>query len=197
MKSSIRKRTYSAIYKLLDMVSPINADCGELCGAICCTYADMAETEAMGIYLLPGEEKVFEGAHELMDWQTDLAENYDFPESWFGKIYFVRCKNPPCCLRSMRPIQCRTFPVLPYLTAQGELVLIHNDLDLPYNCPLISEDIRLSPPFLHATHTAWKHLAKDKLIHDLIEYDSSFRDESRINIVYKVKSRFYSSSSSS
>ena len=61
MKSSIRKRTYQAIYRLLDRVSPLDCDCGTLCGAACCTCVS-DETEgspALGIYLLPGEEKVF------------------------------------------------------------------------------------------------------------------------------------------
>ena len=38
MKSSIKKNTFKAIYRLLDKVSPVNGDCGLLCGSICCTY---------------------------------------------------------------------------------------------------------------------------------------------------------------
>ena len=37
MKSTIRKNTYKAIYRLLDRVSPVDYDCGTLCGAACCT----------------------------------------------------------------------------------------------------------------------------------------------------------------
>ena len=61
MKSSIRKRTYQAIYRLLDRVSPLDCDCGTLCGAVCCTCAsnETEDNPALGIYLLPGEEKVF------------------------------------------------------------------------------------------------------------------------------------------
>ena len=36
MKSTITKTTYQAIYRLLDRVSPVDFDCGILCGAACC-----------------------------------------------------------------------------------------------------------------------------------------------------------------
>ena len=65
MKSTIRKNTYKAIYRLLNRVSPLPTDCGELCAAACCccggdgTDADSLDFD-MGIYLLPGEEKLFD-----------------------------------------------------------------------------------------------------------------------------------------
>ena len=40
MKSTIKKSTYKAIYRLLDTVSPVDYDCGLLCGAVCCTYGE-------------------------------------------------------------------------------------------------------------------------------------------------------------
>ena len=36
MKSTIKKRTWKAIYRLLDRVSPLPYDCGALCNAACC-----------------------------------------------------------------------------------------------------------------------------------------------------------------
>ena len=52
-KNIIPKKTYRAIYRLLDSVSPADFDCGQLCGAVCC----LSESDDMGIYLLPGEER--------------------------------------------------------------------------------------------------------------------------------------------
>ena len=187
MKSRIRKSEYREIYQLLDKVSPLSRDCGELCGAICCgtgeyKYEDpdpesAGETPEMGIYLLPGEEKLHSKKDDWLDWSEERAEDYAFPDSWKGKVYFVRCKNPPHCPREKRPMQCRTFPLAPHFTEDGRLVMILNDLDLPYHCPLIEERIPLNADFMEATFRCWERLIKDPLIRDLIQMDSSERLE--------------------
>ena len=90
MKSTITKTTYQAIYRLLDRVSPVDFDCGILCGAACC-LCDYAPEEIeyhaegdenadryMGLMLLPGEEKVFdESDDDWIEWGSLLAEEYD------------------------------------------------------------------------------------------------------------------------
>ena len=124
----IRENTYRAIYRLLDSVSPADFDCGQLCGAVCC----LSESDDMGIYLLPGEEAVFEDGRDWLEWSTQNAEECGFPESWEGPVFFIKCKTPPYCVRDKRPIQCRTFPLMPYLTEVGELQMLYNDNELPY-----------------------------------------------------------------
>ena len=141
MKSTIRKSTYKAIYRLLDRVSPVPFDCGELCGCACC----LPEGDDLGIYLLPGEEKIFTGCEEWLTWNYDDAEDYEFPDSWHGKVPFICCNTPPVCDRSMRPIQCRTYPVAPHLmtgddSSEEKLILILSDIDAPYICPLIEKN---------------------------------------------------------
>lgn len=177
MKSTIRKKTYQAIYRLLDRVSPISTDCGQLCGAACCSCGGDGSSEEsldydMGIYLLPGEEKLYNMEEDWLKWSIEYAEDYDFPDSWFGKIYFIRCKTPPHCPREMRPLQCRFFPLTPYLTKKDELKLILSPVELPYTCPLIADKIKLEKGFIRATYTVWKHLIRDPLIYDLVEMDS-------------------------
>lgn len=191
MKSTIRKTTYKAIYRLLDRVSPVPFDCGELCGCACC----LPEGDDLGIYLLPGEEKIFTGCEKWLTWNYDDAEDYEFPDSWHGKIPFICCNTPPVCDRSMRPIQCRTYPVAPHLLSgddisEEKLILILSDIDAPYICPLIEansvsvygsdddggDDLMLDERFLKATYTVWKHLIKDPLIRDLVKLDSDERE---------------------
>jgi hypothetical protein len=75
MKSTIRKSTYKAIYRLLDRVSPIDTDCGLLCGAACCTPEKDPDAEDVGIYLLPGEEKIHSKDDDWLEWTEDRAEN--------------------------------------------------------------------------------------------------------------------------
>ncbi|MGN0711834.1 MAG: hypothetical protein ACI4LO_08735 [Anaerovoracaceae bacterium] len=189
MKSTIKKKTFKAIYRLLDKVSPLESDCGKLCGAACCTCGGDSQDEEgldyeLGIYLLPGEEKLFNMKEDWLKWSAEYAEDYDFPDSWFGKVYFVRCKTPPVCPREKRPLQCRFFPLAPHLNQDGDLNMILSTSELPYTCPLISEKMELTSQFIKATYTVWKRLIKDPLIYDLVEMDSRQRDE--MNTEYEI-----------
>ena len=174
IKGATRRRTYKAIYRLLDRVSPVPFDCGTICGAACCNaaYTD----EDMGIMLLPGEEKIHDRHADWLSWDVLSTDEYELPGSWHGKIFFVKCKTPPHCPRHLRPIQCRSFPLLPHLDEDGTLQLIYNDYDLPYACPMIEDEIELDERFVKATYTAWKHLIRDPLIYDMVWGDSRARD---------------------
>lgn len=182
MKSSIKKDTFKAIYRLLDRVSPINGDCGKLCGTSCCTCQD----PDMGIYLLPGEEKIFTRNEDWLSWNWCMAEDYEFPESWHGKVYFLQCLSAPFCDRKNRPLQCRTFPLAPHIDEDGRLCMIYHSGELPYECPLTSGDVPLNEDFIKATYTAWAHLIRDPLIYDLVELDSEYRieDGEPVTILY-------------
>jgi len=182
MKSTIRKREFQAMYRLLDLVSPINGDCGALCGAACCDCEKLHEAEIIketeyGMYLLPGEEKIFSRKEDWLTWYVDDVEKYDFPASWRGMVYFVKCNTPPHCVRKMRPIQCRTFPLAPHITADGVFHLVWNNEMLPYRCPLVAARIPLQKGFVQATFTVWKRLMTDPLIYDLVEMDTEYRGQ--------------------
>ena len=125
MKSIIKKRTWKAIYRLLDRVSPIERDCGLLCGAVCCTCGESGDE--LGIYLYPGEHKIHNKKDDWLEWTVEAAEDYDFPDSWTGPVYFVKCKTPPVCPRKKRPFQCRTYPLAPYISEDGILEMVYND----------------------------------------------------------------------
>lgn len=190
MKSTIRKSTYKAIYRLLDRVFPLSMDCGELCGAACCSCGDgraldgEEEDFELGIYLYPGEEKLFTRREKWLRWSVEEASDYEFPDSWRGKIYFINCTCAPHCPRQMRPLQCRFFPLTPHLTGDGRLNLILSPLELPYECPLIRDRLRLTPAFIRATYTVWTHLIRDPLIFDLVEFDSAQREEMGKELVF-------------
>jgi hypothetical protein len=180
MKTSVRKRTFAAAYRLLDRVSPVSGDCGRLCGNACCCAGEAdaaAQGFNLGIYLLPGEDKLFKKEDALFEWSVSKAEDGDFPDSWRGNVYFVRCKTPPLCQRDMRPLQCRFFPLAPHLLADGSLRLILFPMKhLPYDCPLISQRRPLSEAFIRASYTVCRRLIRDPLIRDLVAYDSNDRD---------------------
>ena len=173
LKSTITKATYEEIYRRWDEVTPAAFDCGKICGAACCHANDRnGPDERLGIYLLPGEEKQHDRHDGYFTWSWDDAADYDFPESWQGKVAFLDCNDPDHCHRKERPIQCRTFPLKPQLSGDGELTLIYDDTDLPYVCPLIEQEAELEEEFRRVTYENWEILVQDPLIRDLVLMDS-------------------------
>ena len=182
MKSKTKKSTYKAIYRLLNRVSPLPYDCGKLCDACCCKDTG----ENMGIYLYPGEDKLFTRKESWLKWESENAEDFDFPLSWKGKIYFVKCKGVTDCVREYRPLQCRFFPLSPHITKNNQLILIKFNQKLPYSCPLIEEKRPLDKDFIKATYTVIRRLIEDPLIYDLVLMDSRDRDKEELEIIYSI-----------
>lgn len=195
---------YKKIYAMLEKVSPIEGDCGKLCSASCCSIdgkfpealrdenyisesdpenGDEDSAEELGIYLMPGEENLHDKNDPWLEWSEEDAQSAGFPESWREKVYFVKCHGASQCKRELRPIQCRTFPVAPYLTEDEKLQLILYTDILPYKCPLVHGDFHLNEDFLSATFAAWSKLIEDQRIFDLVLEDSRFRDECENQIV--------------
>lgn len=191
MKSTITKETYLKIYQLLDTVSPVDYDCGELCESICCTCNDEhTKNKDMVIYLLPGEEELFfdnnnKNNNNWFDISKENTKYYEYPKSWNGDVFFIRCKTPPTCNRKLRPIQCRTFPLTPFINEDNKLQMIYEIDNSIYICPLIKEKIKLNQDFIEKTYYAWSLLIKDKLIYDLIKMDSEIikKEEMKYKII--------------
>ena len=141
----------------------------------------------LGMQLLPGEDKVHDKKDSWLKWDADDAEDLDYPDSWKGKVYFVKCGGPMSCKRRLRPIQCRTYPLMPYISG-NRLTLALNAYYVPYKCPLKDGDniIPLNSDFIRATYTVWKRLITDPLIYDLVKMDSDDFDfnGTEVKIVY-------------
>lgn len=146
------RNDYRAIYGLLATVNPVPYDCGTICGEACCQSGD----EDIGIFLLPGEEKI----RNLSEW-----ESYEKTDD----CYFVKCKGPKSCDRQNRPIQCRTFPLFPVLQPDGKFSVEANPIELPYGCPLIEAGAKLDSDFIEATAKAWEKLLDDPDVFELIK----------------------------
>lgn len=168
---------YLEIYTLLDPEPLSGIDCGTLCKTACC----QASGQDLGVYLLPGEEKIFTPADtDWLSWEIHDPQDYDFPPSWTQPVYYANCLKP--CLREKRPIQCRTFPLAPHLTADGDLQIIWETLELPYRCPLIEKKLSLNSSYVEGLQKAWSKLIKNPLIRDLIRWDSIQREKDRIQL---------------
>jgi hypothetical protein len=121
----MQKEQFIELYELLNEITPLLVDCGELCqGGACC------RTEAgQGVYLFPGEETLFSN--------TDY---WGKPTQIDDHTAIVCDGN---CPRDERPLFCRLFPLFPYLTADGELEIIFYS-PLAHICPLVKlEDFTL------------------------------------------------------
>ena len=180
IKGKTRKNTFRAIYRLLDRVSPLPFDCGSICGAACCQVDEAGD---LGMYFLPGEEKIHNPRDPWLIWHRHSTEEYLFPPSWQGDAIFVTCRGPAYCQRALRPLQCRTFPLKPiirpwqnqaaedilYQEEGCELALIYPADPLPYCCPLVESGAGLDETFIRTTYLVWKHLIRDPLIYDYIK----------------------------
>lgn len=70
MKKSIKR-----IYERLDKISPVDFDCGKLCGEVCCVYdKDKSDAEELVLYLLPGEELMYEDSPDFELYYMDSSE---------------------------------------------------------------------------------------------------------------------------
>ena len=178
------KKTIQKIYLRLDEVTPVDFDCGKLCGEVCCVYdADETHTEELVLYLLPGEELMYEDSPDFELYYMDSSE-IRYPHSWKDNIYLVKCKNPPRCDRSIRPIQCRTFPLVPHISKNGEFHLVLDETEFPYECPIIRDHIKLNEDFINVTYEIWKMLISNPLVYDLVDMDS--KDRERRTSEYKI-----------
>ena len=175
----IKKEMIEKIYEKLNQVSPLDYDCGKLCGQTCCVYDDEDySNEDLIIYLIPGEESMYESSETFELKHFDIKE-INYPYSWKEGVYTVKCLNPPNCEREIRPIQCRTFPLIPHIDKNNHFYLIFDESQYPYECPLIKENIDLNEDFIYETYKIWRLLLKNKLIYDLVDMDSRKRENSK------------------
>ncbi|MCR5304662.1 MAG: hypothetical protein K6E33_08885 [Lachnospiraceae bacterium] len=178
--AEITEEQYRRIYEMLDRVNPVLFDCGKICGSSCC---DVDNYKDMGMYLLPGEEKVHDMEDPCFEWLTDDAGDLGFPPSWKGKVYFIKCHGTFLCEREKRPIQCRTYPAAPHIDRDGRLCLVYSDMDVPYVCPIIEAEAELGSRFLKTTYDAWKILVGDRRIYDLVKERSLYRGDD-VKVLY-------------
>ena len=138
---------YKEINRIIGDATPIGVDCGQLCGGACCEGDD--ET---GMYLFPGEEQMYcgdGGWFEIME--------SDF-ECGGGCVKLFVCKEP--CDRTKRPLGCRIFPLLPYVSASGEFSVILDPRGRGL-CPLcIMDTEHLDPEFCKRVEKVGKIMMK-------------------------------------
>ncbi len=164
-------KDYQYLYYLTVEPTPLQEDCGALCGRVCC---QPGRDNDLGIYLFPGEEVMFNRRESWLIWEAQDPVEQLFPASWPTPVYFVRCTGS--CPRKARPLACRFFPLTPHLQRDGNLWLIYETLDTPYGCPLITDNLPLQNTFIKTVAAAWLIMLKDTRIRDFVEEESRYRE---------------------
>ncbi|WP_066638888.1 hypothetical protein [Desulfolucanica intricata] len=162
---------WGKLYKLLEKVTPLPVDCGQLCNSVCCAeWVDGA-----GMYLYPGEETMFTREENWLIWEEHDASKHKFCPEWEGKLYFIKCFGS--CPRSKRPLACRMFPLTPYITIRNELEVRFN-VDAWLICPLVKVgDYKLlNKKFISRVKQVWLELLRNPLFFKHVEYRSRKRD---------------------
>lgn len=147
------EKIYRHIYKLLEDVTPIKADCGELCQGACCEGD--GET---GMYLFPFEECMYDGTE---DWLEICDSDFIFDDK---PVKIAICDGT--CDRKKRPLSCRIFPLF---LLNGKVV---PDTRANHLCPLVKAKISLEeydPQFIENVTKVFNILSKFKTTREYIK----------------------------
>ncbi|HHU91355.1 MAG TPA: hypothetical protein GXZ22_09930 [Clostridiaceae bacterium] len=160
----IKRELYEKVYNILDKVTPLQSDCGELCGKACCQSPD----EDAGMYLFPGEEIMFT---ELPSWLKIEVSDFTYGDN--KPVLIAICSDK--CQRELRPLACRIFPLTPYMTRSGVMSIKIDPRAIPM-CPLAKE-ATLDETFVSAVARVFKLLSKEKEIQSFVLAVSRLIDE--------------------
>jgi len=130
-------KMYKKIFEILGDLTPLNADCGHLCGGACCKG-----DETVGMRLFPHEESTL-----------------NIKQASSG-IRLVVCNGS--CDRPNRPLACRIFPFFPTIDQNGK-IYVELDYRATTLCPMIEhcDEIIFNKRFLRAVKRIGKILAKN------------------------------------
>ncbi|NMA09328.1 MAG: hypothetical protein GX929_09475 [Clostridiales bacterium] len=167
----MRKCAYKKRLKLLKHarailrdLSPLQTDCGMLCGGACCKGGD-------GMWLLPGEA-AFYGDDEKLTVEPGLPAGDAHPER--EPYDFLACTyEGGGCDRDTRPLSCRIFPYFPCVTrtAGGRYrVRARIDPRAVKVCPLLRDGAPgMEKRFRHGVERAGRVLLRDTRTREFLE----------------------------
>ncbi len=160
------KDFYSYAYKLFEKVTPLRGDCGTMCGGACCEGDDES-----GMYLFPYEECMYE---KIPDNFKIEQSSFEYSDDKYAPI--LLCK--PFCDRRLRPLACRIFPLLPYITEDGNLKIIMDPRGKNM-CPLAlaAQPEQLNPEFLRRVEYLGKLMVKNKVLYEYLDQLSRLTDD--------------------
>lgn len=144
MKTADYDKMYSRIFKIMGELTPLKADCGQLCGCACCKG-----DENTGMRLFPFEKSSL---------KIKELESGDRLAVCNGK-----------CNREERPLACRIFPFFPTIDDRGR-IFVEEDFRAQRLCPLLEhkDEIVFDKRFFKALKKVGKILAKDEACREFL-----------------------------
>ncbi|MBE6779185.1 MAG: hypothetical protein E7541_07370 [Ruminococcaceae bacterium] len=129
-------------YTLLDTVTPLTVDCGQVCDGRCCQQT----ADSQGMLLFPGEEEL---AHR---------EGFTLIPADGGTL--LVCNGT--CKRTERPLSCRLFPLFPVVEEDGRIRAVYDPRGYRL-CPLVREcaHVPLRRDFVRAVRQVGRLLMQD------------------------------------
>lgn len=161
--------------QLVQAVTPLQGDCGLVCGGRCCQPG--GEDTPLGMVLFPGEEQLL-----------SACPGYEFSQAnWrLGDAPAVLVACAGHCRRETRPLACRIFPLAIYLNEAMRLKLIL-DPAAKFICPLCASGLGgLQTAFRQAVATCAKCLVQDPVQRDFIYALSRRMDQLRQDPFYRL-----------
>lgn len=160
---------YLQLYRLFDTNTPLTVDCGQLCDGACCKGKDS------GMFLFPGENKVF----ELLNPDNFKIEMSDLTYEFNNKTYntpILFCDGK--CDRYVRPLACRIFPLTPIIDDNGKIEII-TDPRAKSVCPLAKtlELDEYDEDFVRAVKKAFILLSKNKRVYTFLKEYTNYINE--------------------
>lgn len=144
--------------ELLDQLTPLKTDCGQLCLGACCQSQQGEET---GMLLFAGEDAYYRN-----------VPGYHLRDTAMGPM--LVCSGT--CQRANRPLSCRIFPLLPVV--RGGEIKIAMDARAKAVCPLHRQGVSaLHQPFVEAVRTCGQLLYADEQHRPLLERLTREHDE--------------------
>ena len=159
------KAFYKLIYSIIGNRTPIPADCGRLCSKACCE----GDKEGDGMYLFPGEEKMYD---KLPAWALISETDFEYGDETAG---LFSCDG--YCERGLRPLSCRIFPLTPYVDENGDWD-IRVDKRSRGLCPMAVLEISdFDTEFVSARRRAMNVMRKNRKTREFLTALSRMTDE--------------------
>ena len=151
-----RPNLFYRAYTLLGELTPIHADCGQLCGGACCNGG-----EEEGMLLFPGEEVFLQKLYDLCP-EAD-RDAYTVRTDGGRQLYICRGS----CQRTYRPLACRIFPLFPTLETDGR-IRVMTDPRAFRVCPMVQAAARLDRRFIRTVRRVGRLLTSDPACRDFL-----------------------------
>lgn len=132
-----KENVLKSCYSVLGKYTPLDFDCGKLCGGKCCGGDDNT-----GMLLFPGEEALIDPNINVI---SDDSGNY-----------IAVCNGT--CDRRKRPLACRIYPLFPIIIEEKGQEYIKTEFDRRADCPLTRGEIKISRRFCKAVRRVGKYL---------------------------------------